>query len=202
MDDLVLIGGGGHARSVADSIEAGGKFHIVGYTDYINDACDLPYLGTDDELKRIYDKGVHKAAICVGYLGKSLVRDKLYNVTKDIGFELPRIVDPSAIISPKSYIGEGTFIGKGVCINAGAQVGKCSIINTCAVIEHNNIVGNFTHIATGSILCGDVQIGNHVIVGANSTIIQGIIVGSNTIIGAGSTVLHNVSDNTTVYGVV
>ena len=33
MEELVLIGFGGHAKSMADSIEKAGIYHIAGYTD-------------------------------------------------------------------------------------------------------------------------------------------------------------------------
>jgi len=33
MENIILAGYGGHARSVADCIERQGKFNIIGYTD-------------------------------------------------------------------------------------------------------------------------------------------------------------------------
>ncbi|WP_156032724.1 hypothetical protein [Selenomonas sp. FC4001] len=42
MEDIVLVGFGGHAKSVADCIEREGKYHIAGYTDV-----KLQVIGTD-----------------------------------------------------------------------------------------------------------------------------------------------------------
>ena len=202
MEDIILLGGGGHARSVADSIETCGKYRIVGYTDLDREDSYIPYLGTDEQLTNLYNNGIHNAVICVGFMGKSLVRDKLYNMVKSIGYDLPVIIDPSARISKRCDIDEGTFIGKGACVNTGTHIGKMCIINTNSVIEHDNCIRDFSHIAVGSVLCGNVKIGDHVFVGANSTIIQGITIESNAIVGAGSTVLHKVLRETTVYGIV
>ena len=202
MDEIILIGSGGHAQSVADSIEASKKYHIIGYTNPHETDLHYQYLGTDDVLESLYRKGICFAAIGVGFIGKSEIRDKIYNQMKSIGFHLPPIIDPSAVISQSSSIGEGVFIGKGACINVNARIGKMCIINTCAIIEHGNVIGDFTHVAVGAALCGDVTIEDHVFIGANATVIQGLTIGSHTIIGAGSTVLHHVAGNTTAYGIV
>ena len=34
MEDIVIVGFGGHAKSIADCIERMGKYRIVGYTDF------------------------------------------------------------------------------------------------------------------------------------------------------------------------
>ena len=202
MDEIILIGCGGHAQSVADSIEASGKYHIAGYTNPHADNWHYQYLGTDDVLESLFKKGICFAAIGVGFIGKSEIRDRIYDQVKSIGFDLPPIIDPSAIVSPRSNIGEGTFIGKGACINVNAHIGKMCIINTKAIIEHGNRIGDYTHVAVGATLCGDVTIEDHVFIGANATVIQGLTIGSHTIIGAGSTVIHHVAENATAYGLV
>lgn len=202
MEDIVLIGGGGHALSVADSIIKGKNYAIVGYTDVADAHIYLQYLGTDDILESVFEKGVANAAITVGYLGKSNLRDRLYDMTKKVGFRLPKIIDPSAVVSNSADIGEGVFVGKNAVINAGVKIEKMCIINTGAIIEHNNRIGEYSHIAVGATLCGDVCVGKHTLVGANSTIIQEVNIGMNTIIGAGSIVIGDVSDNSRIVGVV
>lgn len=199
-EGIVLIGGGGHALSVADSIKSAGKYKIIGYTARHNENNKLKYLGTDDVLKTISNRGVKLAAICVGYLGDHELRDRLYNMAKSFSLQLPPILDPTAVISETAAIGEGSFVGKNAVLNASSVVGKMCIINTGTIIEHKCSIGDFSHIAVGAVLCGDVAIGNHVLIGANATVLQGVEVGMNCIIGAGSIVLANVPENTRVLG--
>lgn len=201
MEDIVLIGGGGHALSVADTIINEGKYKIVGYTDMVDVHSPLRYLGTDEILECLLDRGIINAAITVGYLGKSSIRDRLYYTAKQAGFRLPKIIDPSAVVSDLADVGEGVFVGKKAVVNAGAKIGKMCIINTGAIIEHNNQIGEYSHIAVGATLCGDVRVGEHTLIGANSTIIQGVHIGMNAIIGAGSIVIGDVLDNSRVIGV-
>lgn len=199
---IVIIGFGGHAKSLIDSIMSDSKYEIAGYTDVEEKGVpNIPYLGTDDDLKSIFDSGVKNAAVGVGFIGKSDIREKLYERLMSIGFNLPVIVDSSAIVARDAQIDEGSFIGKRAVINAGAKIGKMCIINTGSIIEHENIIGDFTHIAVGTTLCGDVRIGDHCMIGANSTVIQGLSIGNNSIVGAGAVVLNDIESKKTVVGV-
>lgn len=201
---IILVGFGGHAKSIIDSMEASDRYEIAGYVDVDNRTNYKGYcfLGKDEDLQKIYLSGINNACISIGYMGGSNLRDRLYHMVKKAGFNLPVITDPSAIISDNVEIGEGTFIGKGCIVNAESRIGKMCIINTGVLIEHGNTIGDFTHIAVKAVLCGGTNIGNHCFIGANSTIIQEVAIGNNTIIGAGSTVLKNVLENEICYGIV
>lgn len=188
MEDIILVGYGGHAKSVADCIERGGKYRIVGYTDFAEVSSRYSYLGKDNVLKEYYLKGIRNVVICQGYLGKGYLREQLYRFVKDIGFELPVIIDPSSIVSDSVIIGEGTFIGKGTIINAEASIGKMCIINTNSLVEHECKIGEFVHIAVGATICGRVEIKERAFIGANATVIQCKKIDTGAIVPAGATV--------------
>lgn len=201
MDKIIIVGYGGHGKSVADSIRTISQFEIVGYTDAMDKhEKNIVYLGTDEALPQLYQSGIQNAALGVGYMGRSMLRYKLYKKLRGIGYSLPIIIDPSAIVSLGTEIYEGTFVGKRAVINAGASIGRMCIINTGSIIEHGNMIGDFTHIAVGAVLCGDVVIGRHCLIGANATVLQGLQIGDNAIIGAGSLVLRNVESNAVQFG--
>ncbi len=201
MEKIVVIGYGGHAKSVIDSLKAIGEYDIVGYTD-IEDkhAEDIQYLGKDDSLPILFKNGVHKAVFGLGFMGRSELRNNLYEYVKSIHFDLPVIIDPSAVVSEKTEIGEGTFIGKRAVVNADAIIGKMCIINTGSIVEHENRIGDYTHLAVGSVLCGRVCIGSQCLIGANSTIIQEVKIGNCTIVGAGTVVTRNIGENEIIFG--
>lgn len=201
MKKMVVIGYGGHAESVIDSIRQRRKYEIVGYTDKCEKNTKYPYLGSDDVLHDLFEKGIRYAAICVGYLGKSNVRDTLYRAAKNIGFQLPVIIDKTAILADNVLIGEGSYIGKGVIVNAGSTIGRMCIINSGAVIEHQNKIGDFTHVSVNTVLCGNVSIEDHTFIGANATIIQELNIHAHSMIGAGAIVLKDVPEKKNIYGV-
>ena len=190
MTKIVLLGCGGHAKSIVDSIESMGGFQIVGFTD---STCNAQFsyrgyeiIGTDDYLSELFASGVNAAFICIGYLGKGTIREILYNQLKEIGFSLPIIVDPSAVIAKDAQIGEGTFIGKRAVVNADAKIGKMTIINTGAIVEHDCNIGDFSHVAVGTVLCGGVEIGVHSMIGANATVIQNVVLPRNSFVKSSS----------------
>lgn len=202
MEEIILAGFGGHAKSVIDSIEQKQRFRIIGFTDVkpVDSYRGYPYLGTDAVLEQYYRKGIRNAFISVGYLGRGKVRDNLYKQIKSIGYNLPVIIDATAIIANDVKIGEGTFVGKRAVVNSSSEIGKMCIINTGAVIEHDNRIGDFSHVAVKGTLCGSVKLADHCMVGANATIIQNISVGAETLIGAGSVVYRDVSARMKIIG--
>lgn len=203
MNDIVLVGFGGHAKSVIDSIEKNKGYHIVGYTDINSnkDYKDYRYLGCDNILQDYYDKGVRYAFVTLGYMGKERLRDSLYKKLKEIGYQLPIIVDPTAILASDVIIGEGTFIGKKCVVNSASRVGRMCIINTGAILEHESRIDDFTHISVNTTVCGNVSVEDHCFIGANSTIIQNLKIGSRSVVGAGSVILRDISSDEKVCGV-
>ncbi len=192
MEKIIVLGKGGHAGSLVDVLERENIYEIAGYV--INEcekktSCDhYPIIGNDTDLERIFQSGIKNAALGIGFLGKSDLRERVWGILKKIGFMLPVICDPSAILAQNVQIEEGSFIGKRAVVNTNAYIGKMCIINTGAIIEHDCKVEDFSHISVGSVLCGNVQVGKSVLVGANATVIQGITIGDHCIIGAGTTV--------------
>ncbi len=192
MEKIIIIGKGGHAKSVADIIERQNLFEIAGYI--VNEdgeqaeENDYPILGRDEDLPRLFQEGISNVAMGIGFMGKSKLREKMYLKLKETGYHFPVICDPSAIVSSTAVMEEGSMIGKGAIINAGARIGRLCIINTRAVIEHDCVIEDFSHISVGAVLCGAVRIGKETFVGANATIIQGRCVESRCIIAAGAVV--------------
>lgn len=204
MEKIILLGSGGHAKSVVDVIEQGNLFEIAGFLD-IPEKQEFSYknykvIGVDSDLKKFYNMGIKYGFVTMGYMGKKTPRVKLYQNLKEANFKLPIIKDLSACVAFDATIEEGVFIGKNAVINANAHIGKMSIINTGAIVEHECVIGEYTHIAVGAVLGGGIIIGKETFIGANATVIQGVEIGNCAIVGAGSVVLKNVSDKETVIG--
>lgn len=201
---IILIGSGGHAGSVADSIIQSKQYEIAGYIEREDmgetGALGIPVLGTDSDLEAVFDAGIHAAFVTIGYMGTGHVRERIYDRLKQIGYSIPAIIDPSAVLANGVQIGEGAFIGKRAVVNSNARIGRMCIINTGAIVEHDNEIGEFSHIAVGSVLCGGVKIGKRALIGANATVIQGVRIGDGAIVGAGTTVRHDMESGQVYYG--
>lgn len=201
---LLLIGGGGHCKSVLDTILQSNEYSEIGIIDNNKNnggsILGKPIIGCDDDLSKLYREGYRYAFVTVGSIGEPSLRIKLFKILETIGFEIPNIIDVTAIVSSQVKMERGIFIGRNVVVNVGTYIRNGSIINTGSIIEHDCLINQFCHIAPGTVLCGEVEVGENTHIGAGSNIKQQIKIGSNTIIGMGSVVLKNISDNLIAYG--
>jgi sugar O-acyltransferase (sialic acid O-acetyltransferase NeuD family) len=191
MQDVLLIGGGGHCRSVIDVIELTGKYRIYGIIDVREkvgqEVLGYKIIGTDEDLAK-YRNDVELAFITVGFINSVDLRIKIYGKLKQLNFKLPVIISPLAYVSKHSFIEEGTIVMHNAIINAGAKVGKNCIVNTKALIEHDAIIGDFCHISTGAIINGGVIVGKSSFIGSNATTKQYIKIPEHSFIKAGTVV--------------
>ena len=191
MNKIILIGGGGHCKSVIDVIEQEARFEIAGIIDKPellgSKILGYPVIGNDFDLESLAKK-YQNALVTVGQIKSALVRIKLYDLAIKAGFTLPSIVSPNAYISKHSKIGNGTIIMGNVIVNANTSIGDNCIINSKALIEHDCLISSHCHISTNAIINGGVKIGSKCFIGSNVTTKNNIIIKENSFIKAGSLV--------------
>jgi len=170
-EKIILIGGGGHCKSVIDVIECLGTYDIVGIVDKKEkigeEILGYEVIGTDEDLPRIFGE-VEKAVITVGFIKDNSTRIKLYRLCKEIGFELPNIISPYAYVSKHVTMGESNVVLHYAVINAGAKIGNNCIINTKALIEHDAVVEDHCHISTAAVVNGGVIVKKGTFFGSNA----------------------------------
>lgn len=171
-EKILLIGGGGHCRSVIDVIELEGKYEIAGIIDKKEligqKVLGYSIIGSDDDLSELFKKYKY-ALVTVGHIRSNELRVKLFNLLEKIGYHLPIITSPLAYVSKHSFIGEGSIIMHHALINANAKVGKNCIINTKALIEHDAVIEDNCHISTATVINGGVVIKQNSFIGSNTT---------------------------------
>ena len=197
---IILIGAGGHAKSIYSALKENGEYEIVGYSDMQEkELANLKYIGNDEGVVSLKNKGVDYAFVCVGSIGNPSIRKKLFKKMKDAKFILPSVIDKSASVDAK-FIGENVFIGKNSVVNFDAVIEDMSIINSGAIIEHDVHIEKYVHIAPGAVICGNSTIGENTHIGTGSVVIQGVNIGKNSVIGAGSVVVKDIPDGVVAYG--
>lgn len=203
---VVGLGAGGHAAVIVEALRAVGGYEIVGLTDPRSELwgsllLDVPILGDDGELRHQYDRAVSHAFIGLGGASDTRPRQRLYELAREVGFELVSIRHPTAVLSPSAQVGEGaTFLANAV-INAKAQLGANVLVNTAAIVEHDCRIGDHTHVATGARLASGVVVGVGAHVGAGATVLQGRSIGDGAVVGAGAVVTRDVEAGAVVAGV-
>ena len=202
MNNLIIIGNGGHAISCIEVIEAQKKYKILGLvTEKFfnkNDNFNYPFIGKDIDLEKLLKK-TNNAFIALGFIKDPFNRIRLFDRLKAIGFNLPIIVSPTSYKSVNSTLDDGTILMHRSFINSQVAIGKNCIINTASIIEHETIIGNNVHVSTAAVINGGVEIGSGSFVGSNSVIKQGVKIGKNCIISAGSFLRKDLKSGTIFY---
>ena len=204
MEKVVLIGGGGHAKVVIDTIRSTSSFEIAGIIDEQlpigSKVEEVPVIGKDQDLQKLFENGIDKAFVAIGSLGSSKNRKKLVQSLEEIGFDFPSIVHNSAYMAPSVNLGKGVFVAAGTVLQSGTVVGDHAIINTRSSIDHDCQIGSFTHIAPGCVLSGGVTVGDDSHLGTGSVAIEYRKIGQNCLIGAGSVVVNDLPDGCKAFG--
>ena len=188
---IVLIGGGGHCKSVIDVIEQEGQFEITGIVDKPeflgSDILGYSVIGNDSDLGNLAKKYQY-ALITVGQIESPDLRILLFDMALLAGFNLPNIISPRAYISKHATLGQGTLVMHDALVNASVSIGKNCIINNKALIEHDSIIEDFCHISTNAVINGGVIVRQGSFVGSGVITKQYIEIKTNSFIKAGSIV--------------
>ena len=185
---IIIIGAGGHSKSLINLIISTNKFKIIGLIDNQvgnKKVLNYPILGSDKDLIKYYKKGVRYCAIGIGQIKSPYIRIKLFNILKKNGFKIPTIISKTSNYFKDSEIGEGTQIFHNTFINSNVKIGNNCIINSGSIIEHDVEISNNCHISTGAIINGGVKIGTDTFIGSGSIIKNDIQIGKGCTIGMG-----------------
>ena len=193
MKPLILIGGGGHCRSVIEVAESAG-YDILGVLDMPEDVgkqiLSVKVIGTDDDIPAYVEKA--EFVITVGFIRNPATRIRLFNKVKEAGGKLATVIASTAYVSKYATIGEGTVVMHRAIINAGAKVGCNSIINTMTDVDNDAEVGDFTHLSANVLVAGGSKIGSRCFCGIGSIISNSIEIGDDVILGAGTLVVKDI----------
>lgn len=201
MRPVWVIGSGGHAKIVIDTLRATGAFEVVGALDEDPRRLDSEILGVQVQgdlspwsLDRL---GVERAVIAIG---SNRVRAAVARrLDGRLAWETP--VHPQACVADGVRIGEGTVVFAGAVVQPGAVIGRHVILNTACSVDHDNTIDDFGQIAPGSHLAGCVRVGEGAFLGTGSCVIPGCSVGAWATVGAGGVVTRDVPPGVTAKGV-
>lgn len=197
MSEIVVVGGGGHAKVVISILRKLDRHRILGYTDLKDNGAlaGVPHLGSDRELAALAvgQEGLN-AVVALGQVGLGELRHELWMRVHSPVLSFPLIVSPDAIVNQGVSGGEGAVVMDGAVISSGAAIGRGAIVNTNSTIEHDVVLADWVHVAPGATICGDVTVGRFSMIGAGATVIEGIEIAAGCIVGAGATVVQDLME--------
>jgi sugar O-acyltransferase (sialic acid O-acetyltransferase NeuD family) len=197
---LAILGASGHGKVVAETAELLGWSSICFFDDAYPDKSEhskWQVIGNTSDLianHKAYD-GVHVA------IGDNRTRQVKTLCLKENEVTITSIIHPKAEVSASSIIGDGTAVFANVVVNAQVKIGEGAILNTSCSIDHDSVIGAYSHVSPHVGVAGHIVLGQRSWLGIGSTVIQCIAIGADTVIGAGSVVLQDIPANTIAVGV-
>ena len=183
MKRLIIMGAGGHSNVVEDIAILNGYENI----SFLADGDSNKAVGGINE----FYKYINNADFIVA-IGNGEVRKRIQTELENRGANMVSLIHPNAVVAKNVKINKGCVIVAGAVINSNSVIGKGVIVNTNSSIDHDCTVDDFTHIAPGAKICGNVKVGENTWIGAGATVINDKQICSNCMIGAGATVVKDI----------
>lgn len=202
MKDLIIVGGGGCGREVADFIEEINKEELTwNLLGFIDDNAEV-FKGRRDSLKLL--GSIQKWTPMDGQyfamgIASPKVKEKVANVLMARGAKFVNIVHPTARISSSAQLGNGIIIYSGAKLGSDDIIGDFVTIQS-TIIGHDVRIEPYVTISSSCGITGGVCLKKRAFVADHASMVPGIIIGEDAYVGIGSVVIKNVSDKMRVFG--
>lgn len=197
LESVALLGGSGHARSVADVVlRLGGNIKLVIAPD-VDGTWEQCAYDDNDGLLLAKSRGFS----VIPAIGDNDIRKRLSALAEDFGVLMPALIASTSTRARDASIDAGTVLMEHAHVGPRAELGRAVIINTQATVEHDVKIGSASHVAPGALLGGGARIGTEVSVGTGAIVLPGISVGDGARVGSGAVVHRDVEAGVTVAGV-
>ena len=207
MPDIIIWGGTGHARVLAEALAAT-DFRVTAVFDQRNIASPLAgiplHVGREAfaswfaKLRTAGAAKVHCAVAIGGVNGRDRIAVREWLESQ--GLAAVAIVHPAAWVAGDAIIGRGAQILAGARVATHASIAADAILNTGASVDHDCVIGDGAHIGPGAVLAGEVIVEDCAFVGAGAIVLPRVRIGADAIVGAGSVVTRDVAAGSTVAG--
>jgi UDP-N-acetylbacillosamine N-acetyltransferase len=194
---LVILGFGGHARSVADVALSLGFNELLFLDANARDGENFMGFPVRKDASNLTLDGWQAFPAA----GDSIRRSAQCNEIHAKGWSLATLISPSATCGVSAVISNGCFVGHHAHVGPMASVGVACILNTACVVEHECSVGDFSHISVNATMAGRSHVGTFSMLGAGATLIDGVQIGDHITIGAGATVCKSLREPGVYVGV-
>lgn len=156
---VLVVGAGGHGRSVAEAIELAGEAQVVAFCDdgwpALTQVWHYPVWGAAADFAQWRDR-VDAAVVAIG---NNAARQRLSAELARAGIPAFLVVHPAAQVSSRARLGEGCTIMAGAVIGTESVLGAGVIVNCGAVVDHHAMVADFGHLGVGACMAGGSALG-------------------------------------------
>lgn len=196
--DVVIWGGGGHAKVCIEILRAMGEHTIYGILDAKmsigSRVLGVPVVGREKDMEELCRRGVTSAVLGIGSVQAHSARARMLKRMKDAGYKLPNLIHPRACVEPSTRLGAGNVLFAHATVSSDVTISDGCIINSGAVVSHDCHLADNVHLAPGALLAGNVSVGENTLIGMSATVFLGTKIGRAVTINNGVAVMADVAD--------
>lgn len=147
--NLLIIGAGGHGKCCYEIAE---RMHCFDLIDFVDDnalsALNKTVIGKQAELKDLR-KQYDSAFVAIG---NNLIRKKISQEIKKIGFNLVNLIDPKAFVSSYANLGEGIVIFPNAVVETESHIEDGCVISANSVVHHEAKIKEYSLIYSNCVI--------------------------------------------------
>ena len=192
--DVVLIGSGGHTRSVLMALQAGGRRCTGIYTNL------AAHVGREIVGVRVAGllSDIPGDAVLHIALGDPALKRRF--LSEFPGRQWATIIHPLARVHDSAVVGEGSFIGANAYVEPLSSVGAHTILTAGSFVAHDSKVGSFTLFGGNACTGGLAIVGDDCIIGTGAAVSPRTSVGNGSKLGSGSAAHFDIPAGCTAVG--
>lgn len=192
MARMIVIGGGGHGKVVAELAGLAGH-SVIGFVDGGQPAgariLGLPVLGDEQLLE---DGAFLREHAFVVAIGAQATRRRLALSLLERGAALASLVHPRAVLAPSARLGCGSVVAAAAVVGTEARIGRFCIVNSNATVDHETALADGVQVCPGANLAGGVRCAADAFIGTGAAVLPSVRIGARAVVGAGAVVLRDV----------
>ena len=200
----IIIGAGTYGEVYLSYLRESG-INVVGFIDdniatHHTQIHGIPVLGGREILRSAAQTHNIEAVYCP--IGNNRVRVELLTLARELGYQTPNYIHPSAIVSADAKLGQGVYILPGSIVMPYTTIGDYTMVSMGVKIAHHSQLERGVFLSTGCNFGASIIAKEYAYCGISSTIMTGVKqIGCDSLIGAGAVVIRDVPDRAVVAGV-
>lgn len=167
-DVLLILGAGGHGKSVAEAALLSGQWSSIVFADdswpQRTEFAGFPIVANIETIVQI----VPNISAAIPAVGNNHVRQVWFQKLKELAIPIATVIHPSAMISPTAELGEGSCILAGCVIGVDVRIEQGVIVNLSSAIDHDSEIGMFAHLSVGVKVTGNKMVAPFTFLSAGS----------------------------------
>jgi sugar O-acyltransferase (sialic acid O-acetyltransferase NeuD family) len=192
---IVIIGNTSNAKLAHYYFENDSEYDVVAFSvneEFITDKvfCGLPVVDFGS-IEESYPSLEFDVFVAVGYSNMNKIREKMYELAKEKGYNLPNYISSRCSFLSKELIGDNNLILEDNTIQPFVKIGSNNVFWSGNHIGHDAIVKNNCFLTSHVVVSGFTVLDNNCFLGVNSTIRDAITIGEFSLIGAGATIMKS-----------